>query len=189
MIDYCKTLGKHISAYTHPWTCSFAGLTTESNGALDQYLIGLSSCLARRGRRQTPGRNGGEQDLCSGARDSLFPANPFKISWMVLKMSGRDMYCFSERPTEFPLDEMGLDPFIMEEAKIILKANISSKNMLFALVPNHKQSSFLFLNWFGILYDSIFTVAGLYSPNSSSPWSWLSRTKLLLFLFFFLNTI
>jgi len=65
---------------------------------------------------------------------------------MVLKRSGRDMNCFSERPTEFPLDEKGLDPFIKEEAKIILKANISSKNMLFASVPNHKQSSFLFLN-------------------------------------------
>lgn len=65
---------------------------------------------------------------------------------MVLKRSGRDVYCFSESPTEFPLDKNGLGPFIMEEAKIILKANISSKNTLFALVPNHKQSSFLFLN-------------------------------------------
>lgn len=63
---------------------------------------------------------------------------------MVLKTSGQDMYYFSEGPTEFPSDKMGLDPFIMDEAKTILKANISSKNMLFVLVPNHKHSSFLF---------------------------------------------
>lgn len=187
MIDYCKTLGKHIPAYTQPEHILLLGWP-RVNGALDQYLLGLSSCLARRGSRQTPGRNGGEQD-CSGARDSLFPANPFKISWMVLKTSGQDACCFSERPTEFPLDKMGLDPFIMDEAKTILKANISSKNMLFVLVPNHKHSSFLFLK---LIWDSLwqhFYCGWTLFPKLQSALELIEQDRITIILFFFLNTI